>query len=232
MVAVCVLGATLTASLIVENWPTGHVIPIVQAQDDHPAGARVIEIEPPMTSGAVETVSITVGKEQISPGIYRNPQQPGKRFQADENWLKNLRFVLKNQTSKTIVYVALAACFPETMETGDMMCWPVQMGRIPSNEAYTPSGERLNQGNAEPLQFAPGKQVTVSLPRDDAPIREFLEQRQSFSGVTECFINLNGGFFDDGMQWNKSGYALQDPDHPGNFKLLDGSYFPGERPKS
>ena len=221
-VAICVLGTVLFFWFLATALPDKHIMTIVRAQDNGVQALKTIDRDRALSLNAVEIAGLTVGQERIRPGV---------AFQSDDSWLKNLTILMRNRTSKTIAFADLDVCFPETAAAGPIMCFPIRLGRIPVNVAYTSSGKPLKiDPNEKPLNFGRGNTMEVPLAKYSENIKAFLEERQPFSGITKCVIHFGVFFFDDGMQWMPGMYAAPDAESPGRYKPMPPSYFPGTLP--
>ncbi len=226
--ASCVLAAAIACVLIARSWAGLSVLPVVQAQDDLTAGSKFIEVEPENANQAARVVKVTVGKQIVTPGFYRRGRGPsGVPFQAGDDWLKGLAFTVRNRTSKKIVQLFMTVCFPETdnPEYEFEVCQTIYLGRTPENAAYGPDGKKFDQGAKQPLGFGPGQEMTFSFAdyADDA--RKRIEERQPFSALSRCFINVHTAYLEDGTQWVLSHFDAPDPSHPGSVIPVDPSLF-------
>lgn len=241
-----VLGTVLICSLAVQHLHQARLIPIAHAQGNEAANSKTVIINHVKRLDPVQVVEVIEGGKVIpsaepSPDdlewFIRKDLPPPRgrqfrvayKFQADDDWFRDLSLVLRNRTSKTIVYVALLVSFPETKAATGMqgaVSSVVAFGQLPSSAAYTGSGEPIPQGSRRPILLAPGQQMTFSLADDDRNLRPAIEAWQSFSSVSLCVIHFIV-YFDDGMQWNEGGYFAPDPDHPGRHIPLEISHFPG-----
>jgi hypothetical protein len=205
---------------MVQNWNKVSVVPVVNAQDAPVAGSKYVEIEPDWAGDSARVVRVTVAKQVVTPGHFNPHKGPsGVPFQAGDDWLKQLTFTIKNRSSKKFVYLYMHICFPDTEATGHQICQPIELGRVP--EIAEPS-----HGSAVPLDFRPGQQMQISFAPYADDIRKRIEERQPFSTISRCFINMHTGYFEDGMQWLLGLYSVPDPSHPGSFKPVDGSEIP------
>jgi hypothetical protein len=76
---------------------------------------RTVYIERQTRMYPVTIERVTVGDQVIQAGVMGGPIviQPGAPFQANEDWLKNMSFVLKNRTNKTIEWADIYLVFPD-----------------------------------------------------------------------------------------------------------------------
>jgi hypothetical protein len=214
---------------MVQNWNKVSVLPVVKAQDTPPAGAKYVEIEPDSSRYAAKVVKVMVGKQVVTPGPFNRLRGPsGVPFQAGDDWLKNLTFTIKNTSSKKFVELYTHVCFPETEIGADWICQGIELGRIPDIDAYTDKGDRFDQGSARPLDFRLGQEMQITFAPYASEIRRRIEERQPFSTISRCFINVHTGYFEDGMQWLLYNYSVPDPSHHGKFIPADESQIPAK----
>jgi hypothetical protein len=161
--------------------------------------------------------------------IQRYEARPGwwaYKFRAGNDWLKHLSLVVRNRTSKNIVYVAMLLRFPETKANGAAISDDIEFGRIPANAAFTGSGQKLRQGSDKPIFLPPGQAMAFSLAAHDGELRRSVEFYRPFSTVSLCVIEFEV-YFQDGMQWFGGGYSIPNRTHPGRFIPMGFGYFPG-----
>ncbi|MGA9059887.1 MAG: hypothetical protein WB763_25635 [Terriglobia bacterium] len=227
LIACCLLGTVIACVLMVQIWDKVSVVPVVQAQDALMGGSKFVEIERDCPRDSARVVKVTVGKQVITPGFFNRLKGPsGVPFQAGDDWLKKLTFTIRNRSSENFVELDMHICFPDTETTGHEICQPIDLGRMPDNAAYTVEGNKFDQGSARPLDFRPGQEMKISFAPYADEIRRRIEERQPFSTISRCFINLDGGFFEDGMRWELADYLVPDPSRHGSFKPVDDSEIP------
>jgi len=240
--AACILGCVLLCSIVVHNWSHVHLVPPVSAQDEAGKGKTVLinklhRLDPLEVDRVLEDgrdVAPVEPSEDDLIWVRVNPNGPVRgrqfrdafKFQAGDDWLRNLSLVLKNRTSKNIVYVGLKLKFPQTKTEGPVVEQSFAYGRIPGAVAYNGSGEKLPQGSDRPILLAPGQQMTLSLAGHDSEIREGLERLQPFSSISLCYIRYDV-YFEDGTAWWLGRYGAPDPAQPGKIIPMDSQYFPG-----
>ena len=225
--ACCVLATAIACALIARSWDGLSVLPVVQAQDALTVGSKFIEVEPESVHQAARVVKVTVGKQVVTPGFYNRRRGPsGVPFQAGDDWLKDLSFTVKNRTAKKIVQLFMNVSFPETdtPEYGFPVHQLIYRGQIAESAAYGPDGN-LDPGAGQPLDFGPRQKMTFSFANYADDVRKRIEERQPFSTVTRCFINVHTAYLEDGTHWVLSHFDAPDPGHPGSFIPLDPSLF-------
>jgi len=230
LAACCLLGAVIVCVLMVQYWDKVSVVPVVRAQSALMGGSKIVEVEQDSPRFGARVVKVTVGNQVVTPGFYDpHDRRPSSAvpFQAGDDWLKEMTFTIKNRSSKTFVQIFQDVCFPDTkMTRGYLLCQSMDLGRIPENAAYTVEGNKFDQGSKQPLDFRPGQEMKISVAPYAKEIRRKIEERQPFSTISRCFINVNAGFFEDGMQWQLTSYSVPDPNRHGFFVRLHPSEFP------
>ncbi len=226
----CVLGLIITYELLVQTLDRVTLVQAVQAQDRPLDKSKYVEIEPNIPIEAVRVIKITVGGQIVTPGFFNPHKEPsGAPFQAGDDWLKEMKFTIKNGSLKSLVQLTWSVSFPETAGTGYPVGQQVQLGRVPQNVFLAIGGRNGdNQGGRQPLDFRPGQEIVMSLAPFAADLRRRIDQHQPFSTIHTCYINVASGFFPDGMHWMLAKYEVLDPSHPGSFKEVDPSEFPVE----
>jgi len=225
--AMCLLGPSLACLPVVQR--DAATVPIVLAQENKPSGMKLVEIWTPNAWDPVRIFNISVGKEEVKPAYWGIPGT-GTPFQADENWLANLSFTLRNRTSKTITHLYLPVCFPET-ETKDaqMVSLPVDFRTKHAAETSTEDSESPGEVHDVPFRFALGAEIRVSLGDYTGQMRQLVEERQPLSSITRVMIAVDVVEFEDGMlAWVNRSYCIRHFDQSGTHcEILDPDYFPG-----
>ena len=148
------------------------------------------------------------------------------KFQTGDDWLKNLSLVLKNRTSKNIVYVKVIISFPETRTVGVLAQDYIDFGQIPDGAASLFFGGKVLPGSNKPIFIAPGHKMRVFGAAADSGSREGIERYRPFSSISLSYIRFEV-YFENGMRWFQENYTVPDPTQVGKFILMDRSYFPG-----
>jgi hypothetical protein len=124
--------------LTFQIWPLGHAV--AQAgKTEQAAGTenewrwpKTLQVCPAQAGDPVKLVKITKGREELLPGKYELPQIEGddsQFWEAVKDWLSDVSFTLKSQTSKSIVSVGLAVVFP-VRQTGVDCQFVIHNGRV------------------------------------------------------------------------------------------------------
>ena len=138
----------------------------------------------------VEVIGFSLG------GVTVNP---GQVFQADDDWLTNLRVKVKNISGKSISHLRMNLALPEAKFTQDGRNY--SMGLSLDYKA----GARANNEGAEMKVILPGDEVELVYLETGVSLSQEIASR---TGVTSITILQYGGdvtaFFVDGSQWRGS----------------------------
>ncbi|MGA7914176.1 MAG: hypothetical protein WCA00_02990 [Candidatus Acidiferrales bacterium] len=195
---------------------------------------RTVYIERQTRMYPVTVERVTVGDSVIQPGVVGGPKvmQPGTPFQANSGWLKNMSFVLKNRTNKTIDWALIYFVFPD-VQSG-LNC-SLEIGRMPANDFFTGKGgtplpHTAKDLQGSPLSLAAGQTFVFKLADHLDEIQSCVEAFMPFAQVTRIAIEPHDFFFQDGMRWDTMNrFGTPDPNQPGKFtNLAKGRYFPGD----
>jgi hypothetical protein len=164
----------------------------------------------------------------------RKPAWPWRmafKFQAGDDWLKNLSIVAANRTWKKIVFMRVFVSFPELKQSNGVeggVGTEITLGRLPAIAAYDRNGNPFHLGDEPSLELHSGYKISISFARDEPMLRGIVEKWQPFSTVSQCYVILKQVWFADGMHWDEGSYYYRpDPDHLGRYLRMESSYFPG-----
>lgn len=133
----------------------------------------------------------------------------GESFHAGEDWLKGTKFTLRNDSGREIVYIAFELEFPETTAIGDVMIFPIQVGRRPGSTITA---------NREPLVLKSDQELTIELDEGTyTALRRFIETRQPLSSLSKVIVYVQFVAFDDDTGWSNGEYMRQTPDNPNRW---------------
>jgi hypothetical protein len=134
--------------------------------------------------------------------------EPGKSFDADDEWLNKTFVKVKNISGKAIVYLELALDFPETKATGSVMSYRVVFGQLP--------GSRFPQRH-DPLFMLPGDTLEIPLQQHYAKIKSFVEERHRITDISKAELGINFVVFTDKTCWFAGNFCRQDPNNPDHY---------------
>jgi hypothetical protein len=130
--------------------------------------------------------------------IRNTPVALGKEFDSESDWLKDLRFRIRNKSQKPITWIGINLLFPETRMTGPVMVDQLFLGQRPDMKTKNP-----------PLELKPGEELEVSMETHFDSIKRLVESRGRLDNVNRVDINVDEVMFADGTLY--SGDALWRP---------------------
>lgn len=193
------------------------------------AQTKTLLVDEPLGSDPVRIVKVMEGATELkSDGQrYSNKYAWEATFDAGDDWLKDLSFVIKNVSGKKIVYMGMGSILHETGDFVGEIARQTSVGtlsnavgRRPDQALYSLSlGRRLNPDTRPPFELAPDEEFTIGLEDVDdyTALKSRIEEKQSMSSVTACNAGISQIFFEDGTQWHGHRYLRTDPDHPGRW---------------
>lgn len=126
-------------------------------------------------------------------------------FEGDEIWLKNLSFQLENISKKPITVLQININFPETKASGNLMSYPIVIGRMPVPDLPVKKA---------PLLLKEKETLEISTKEDYDRIVKFIERRQPFSTITKVQFEIGFIVFEDNTSWAAGQFSRQDPNNP------------------
>ncbi len=187
---------------------------------------------------AVMISNVAVAGKTIECGLF--VKAPGTQlvapFQAGSDWLQQMTISLVNRTDKTIVFSGIIMHF---LDTGDCSTSQpcagatLELGQRPAVDAYDGrTGRPLKPQHPErpPLDWKSKQTIVVHISDYMADIEGQLANFLPVTAVSKVNVCRGVSYFEDGMHWYPgAGYGVPDPEHPGKFKDLPATYFPGRR---
>lgn len=231
----CLVSSTLLGS---------RITPGAAANPAQAQRYKTVDIDRQTRMDPVSIERISVDGQVIHPGVSTaagREVKPGTEFEADEDWLRNMSVVLKNRTDKVIVRAEITLWFPETGDGSRsqiITSYTMALGQRPEIDSFTRHGQKLQpQPDKPPILLAPGQTLVIQAADYIDDIQNMLDEfpgiiagKPPLAQVTKVAINGRQFYFADGMRWTDlDGFAVPDPNHPGQFTNLDrGHYFPGK----
>lgn len=239
--AIWVLGSVFVCLIAVHTWSHVELVATVSAQTE-PSTTKTIlinrlrRLDPIEVDQVLEDafgVAPTTPSEDDLMWVHMGHNLPIRgrefreayKFQAGDDWLRKLSLLIKNRTSKEIVYISLTMKFPQTKAEGPMVEDNIAYGHIPDAVAFNGKGEKLPQVSNQPLSVGPDQEIALALAEHESEIRVGLERVQPFSTISLCYIEYEL-YFADGMAWWLGRYMAPVPTQPGKFVAMDMQYFP------
>jgi hypothetical protein len=164
----------------------------------------------------VKITNVRVGGTEI---------QPGKEFRSNRDWFRDLRFELRNRSTKDVICSSLHVIFPETeSERGrPPVAYQKILGQLPDHALTAKSGFRHPPETQTPFLLSAGQSVIVSFADGIDSIQSFLVQQTTkpLSAINECKLLLGPVYFKDGTRFGPGGYGRPDPANPGRYMAVD-----------
>ncbi len=134
--------------------------------------------------------------------------EPGKGFEADDEWLNKVFVKVRNISKKPIVFLEVGFDFPETKATGSEMSYRVAFGQRP--------GSRFPQ-NHDPIFMLPGDSLDIRLEKDYTKLKSFVERRRRIIDIHKLELSIVFVIFADRTGWAAGNFYRQDPDNPDRY---------------
>lgn len=180
------------------------------------------------TSPAESEMNLLIANGSAHAG---SPSPVAYKFQAGDDWLKNLSIVVKNRTVGHIARIWIKECFPETSATGEVTCRELDFGALPARVAYTPDGKPLPPSRKKFLDLARVEERELPLGGNLEGTIKLINARQPFSEISLCQIHVGANFV-TGSRWWNGRYERPLKEEPGRYAPLPADFFPGFMPGS
>jgi hypothetical protein len=193
------------------------------------AQTKTLLVDQPLGTDPVRIVKVMEGPTELKRDEQRYPNKYAweATFDAGNDWLKDLSFVIKNVSGRKIVYIGMGSMLHETGDFVGEIARQTSVGTLsnavgqrPEQALYSLSmGRRLKPDTRPPFELAPDEEFTIGPenPDDYAASKSRIEEKQPMSSVTACNAGISQVFFEDGTQWHAHRYLRADPDHPGRW---------------
>jgi len=188
---------------------------------DSAADARRVQLEQSIPKDLVKVVRVMLGGTEVKLGV---------PFPADDAWFSRLRFVIKNVSTRKIIFVDGEIRFPQTGdETPEnfMVMDRILLGHRPE-PANDPGAARRRPDYFPSVAILvnPGEEMTVPVVGSFEQTRALIEKKQPLPSVTTAAVGIGTIFFDDGTMWTNPGlYFRADPDTPGRYVRISPQEF-------
>ncbi len=193
-----------------------------QSAQEAPRSIPDADIAPRRIITAIPNKNNPVGEMVVQ---YDGKVIPNNRvpFDAPDDWLKHLTVTIQNTSARTIIAGTLQLAFTKLV-TNPMVVYYVQVGMVPDNQLYSPSGTKGTRRAGEtPISIAPGEYVKFSFANDYETIRSKIVARAPLSHATSVTIDYGGFWFDGDLHWNVGNFRRVDPTTPGRYIPTDPS---------
>ncbi|MFZ0063537.1 MAG: hypothetical protein WAL47_16015 [Pyrinomonadaceae bacterium] len=133
----------------------------------------------------------------------------GQGFMANNDWLSDVSFKVKNISAKPIVRVELELQFPEVPFNNAAFVLPISYGQIPGLADSGPKEQSPVEPN-ETLEMAVGSDTYGG-------IKRILTDKGPAFGVTKVRLQISMIIFADGTAWRNGFLLNRDPNKPGRY---------------
>jgi hypothetical protein len=188
LITLCLSIAVVAQSVMLGSFTAGQ------------AGQKVIE-KAFTRNEVVEFTEIKVSQKAVT---------PGKPFDTEDEWLKEVFLKVKNISGKPIVYLAVNVNFPETRATGSMMSYPVVFGQRPGSKSKFAKQH-------DPIFLQPGDTLEVPLDQHYAKIKPFVEERSPIANIRDLELEIGFVIFADNTAWTAGAFLRQDPNNADHY---------------
>jgi hypothetical protein len=208
------------------------------AQDASKATAmRTVQLAP-SAADPVKIVRVLLDGVGVKTGRQAYPtDKPGVPFQAADDWFNHLTVVLKNGSTRKVIYADIRVFF---LDLGDgTQQHPLvgdgnQIGERPKHARYsTIHAGWQNDPPRNPILIDPGQEFSLPIidPGRLDDVRQIIESRQWLSGITAIRIDVPTIYFEDGIKW-AGGYFRPDFSTPGKYIHISQKEFDYYRPEA
>jgi hypothetical protein len=209
---------------------------VVAAQGRPGMAPRTVQLSPSLPNDPVRIVKVTLEGVEVKPGVQAWPaDKPGVPFQAGDDWFNHLAVVLKNVSTKKIIFGGVQVSFldlgngtPERPMVSDQN----SVGQRPEHGRYSRiTGNRLNDPARDPILVEPGQEFAVPVinPARYESVKGMIESRQPLSSIAIIRIGLTPVYFEDGTKWAANLYYRPDFTVPGKYVIISRNEFEAYR---
>jgi len=219
LATICTMFASLSGAAVAQSAP------------------RTVQLSPSLPNDPVKIVKVMLDSVEVKPTVQAWPaNKPGVPFQAGDDWFDHLTVVLKNISSKQIIFGVIQSSFPEIGEgtrahptVGDHS----EVGNLPEHGMYSGlTGKRFeDEPQRDPILVQPGQEFTVPvIAREHSNgVRETIESRRSISSTTTIVIWIGSFYFEDGTKWAANLYYRPNFSAPGKYTVISREEFDAYR---
>ena len=163
-------------------------------------------------------------------------------FNAGDDWITDLSFVVKNVSAKKITCIIIFSVLGETPFWQDESQSKIpllgfiqnRLGQRPEHARYA-SGRALPPNTDPPFDLAPGEELTMSMesPNDYSEFKAHIERDRPISKVTAIDGGIVTVFFDDSTRWISINHSYSRPaEQPGEWTKISYEEWAGKQKTS
>ena len=199
-------------------------------------GQKTLLIQQPMGNDPIRIVKIMEGTTELTSDGHQfpNPYLWESVFNAGDDWIKDISFVVRNVSKKTISHVTVSGVLRETADwQGEMAKHKTEpilgqannaVGWRPEHALYSTRQQKwgLPDSTRRPaLILGPKQELTILLedPKNYESLRSKVEERIPISNINACDVSVIFVFFDDGTMWQGHNY-YRAADKPGKWAII------------
>lgn len=131
-------------------------------------------------------------------------------FDAEDEWLRNLSFRLKNHSNKTVTYVGAEMFLSDSTTAAPAMVRQFRFGRRADHPDLAPD-----------ISLKPGDSIDVSLASQYDSLKNFLEVARPVTSYNTAMIRVYLVFFEDGSKWDLGNFYVPDSTRPSGFRKVE-----------
>jgi len=131
-----------------------------------------------------------------------------EEFDETDDWIRRISFEIDNLAAKPITFIQINLKFPDTLSTGNIMVYPIQLGNRPGASQVV---------SENPLYLRPGDRMKIDVENDYNQLEKFIRVRHSMKDIRK--VELEVGFigFEDGTAWAAGDFLRPDPNNPRRY---------------
>jgi hypothetical protein len=192
---------------------------------------RTVQLAPSLPD-PVKIVKVMLDGVEVKTGRQAYPaDKPGVPFQGADDWFNHLTVVLKNSSTKKVVYAGIRVFFLDTDDKHSMIGDGNQIGERPRHARYsTIQRGRQNDPARNPILIDPGQEFSLPAiePERFDEVKQIIEARQPLSSIAFIRLDVATVYFEDGTKW-AGGYFRPDFSAPGKYLHISQKEFDAYR---
>jgi len=194
--------------------------------------SKTLLVDRPTGNDPIRIVKVTSGAAEVKRDERQFPNEYAweTTFDAGDDWLRDISFIIKNVSEKKITYIEISCVVFETPNWQEELTKhsysanPVLgqasnvVGWRPDHALYSGLRGTKTQPDSRrrsPFELPPGGEFNMTLedPKNYPTLKSNIEARQPISTATACDATISAIFFEDGTRWSAHKYwrAAQEP---------------------
>ena len=194
--SILVFSLVLVSVLGAKTW-----FGITSLKQEASARDKVVEIDN-FPNSPVEIIDLQVKEMNV---------KLGEKFKIDDDWLRTIRFKLKNISDKPIIHISMNLDFPETAAE-PRMAYALEFGQKPG----------ARQHKSGPIFLIKGDLASVALSDAQyADLKRFVETKRPLTSINKVLLSVPLVFFSDGTAWSGGTLYRPDPTAPNGMRAVN-----------